>query len=102
MKKGVRCEVANGSQIPNLGERQFLGIPEEGGRRGVVAQICAANKNVMSVSKVAKQGNRIVFDDDGSYIEDKSSGERIWMHKVDGMYMLKMWVSRKSSQDAGF
>ena len=102
LKKGVHYEVANGSQIPNLGERQFLGITEEGGHRGVVAQICAVNKNLMSISKIAKQGNRVVFDDDGSYIEDKTSGERTWMHKVDGMYMLKMWVSRKSSQEAGF
>ena len=68
----------------------------------MVAQICAVNKNLMSVSKITKQGNRIVFDDDGSYIDDKSSGERTWMHKVDGMYMLKMWVSRKSTQEAGF
>ena len=48
----------------------------------------------MSVSKVAAQGNRVVFDDDGSYIEDKVSGERTWTQQVGGMYMLKMWVSR--------
>ncbi len=102
LKKGVQYEVANGYQIPNLGERQFLGITEEGGHRGVVAQICAVNKNLMCVSKIAKQGNRVVFDDDGSYVEDKASGEKTWMHNVDGMYVLKLWVSKKSSKAAGF
>ena len=56
----------------------------------------------MSVSQMAAQGNVVIFDDDGSYIEDKVSGEKTWMHQVQGMYMLKMWVSRKSTRDAGF
>ena len=68
----------------------------------MVAQVCAVNNNRMSVSGIARNGNRVVFDDDRSYIEDKASGERTWMHKVDGMFMLKLWVSRKSSQDGGF
>ena len=56
----------------------------------------------MSVSKIAAKGNRVVFDDDGSYIEDKATGERTWMKQVGGMYHIKMWVSRKSSAEAGF
>ena len=102
MKRGVMYEVANGVNIPNLGERKFLGCTAEGGQRGMTAQICAVNKTLMSVSQVAAQGNRVVFDGEGSYIEDKASGERLWMEEVGGMYMLKMWVSRKSTKDAGF
>ena len=48
------------------------------------------------------QGNRVVFDDEGSYIEDNTSGEITWMQQVGGMYMLKMWASRKTTKDAGF
>ena len=102
LRRGVAYEVANGVEIPNLGERKFLGFTEEGGQRGITAQICAVNKTLMSVSKVAAQGNRVVFDDDGSYIEEKSSGERTWMQQVGGMYMVKMWVSRKTTKKAGF
>ena len=68
----------------------------------MTAQNCAVNKTLMSVSQVAAQGNRVVFDDEGSYIQDKASGEKLWMEEVGGMYMLKMWVSRKSTQEAGF
>ena len=42
----------------------------------MTAQICAVNKTLMSVSKIASKGNRVIFDDDGSYIEDKETGER--------------------------
>ena len=68
----------------------------------MTAQICAVDKTLMSVSQVTSQGNRVVFDEDGSYIEDKASGEKLWMEESGGMYMLKMWVSRKSTKDAGF
>ena len=60
------------------------------------------NQTLMSVSKIASKGNRVVFDDDGSYIEEKSTGVRTWMTQVGGMYSLKMWVSRKSTKAAGF
>ena len=101
-KRGQRYECANGSQIPNLGERKFLGWTEEEGQTAVVAQVCAVTKNLLSVSGMTRNGHRVVLDDDGSYIEDKTSGEKSWMHKVNGMYMLKLWVSKKTSKKAGF
>ena len=93
-------EVANGVQIPNLGERKFVGITEDGIARGMTAQACAVNKTLMSVSKIVKPGNRVVFDDDGSYIEDKTTGEKLWMTESGGMYSIKLWVSPKAF--AGF
>ena len=77
-----------------------MGVTENGVARGMTAQVCAVNKTLMSVSKIAKAGNRVVFDDEGSYIEDKVTGERLWMTEVGGMYSIKLWVSRNSS--AGF
>ena len=74
-KRGVMYEVADGTQIPNLGERKFLGVTEDGRGRGVVAQVCAVNKSLMSVSKIAGKGNRVVFDDAGSYIEDNPESQ---------------------------
>ena len=101
-KRGVMYEVANGVEIPNLGERKFLGFTEDGGAKGMTAQVCAVNKTLMSVSKITSKGNKVIFDDDGSFIEDKATGERTWLTQSGGMYYLKMWVSRKSSADAGF
>ena len=63
--------------------------------RSLTAQVCAVNKSLMSVSKIAKTGHRVIFDDDGSFIEDKSSGDRFWMTESNGMYTLRMWVSNK-------
>ena len=57
-RRGVTYEVANGVEIPNLGARKILGFTEYGGQRGITAQVCAVNNTLVSVGKVAAQGNR--------------------------------------------
>ena len=79
-----------------------MGVMEDGSAKGVTAQVCAVNKTLMSVSKVASKGNRVVFDDDGSYIECKATGEKSSLQQSGGMYYLKLWASRKNSAAAGF
>ena len=49
---GVKYEIANGVQIPNLGERKFVGHMENGSMRSLTAQVCAVNKPLMSVNKI--------------------------------------------------
>ena len=90
-KRGVLYEVANGTRIPNLGEKRFVGTTEEGMERSIVAQVADVNKALMSVRKLVNAGNRVVFDTE-SYIEDKQTGEKTWLTEEGGMYMLKMWV----------
>ena len=64
---------------------------EEGTRKTITAQVADVNKGLLSVRKIVAAGNRVVFDSD-SYIEDKQTGERMWLTEAQGMYMLKMWV----------
>ncbi len=57
-------------------------------------QVCAVNKALLSVSRMVQAGNRVVFDQKGSYVEDIHSGEKMYMYEKGGMYMLKMWVEK--------
>ena len=50
----------------------------------------------MSVKQVMRAGNRVVFDEEGTYIKDKVTGEKIWAADDGGMFMVKMWVNRKA------
>ena len=88
-------EVANGIRIPNVGEQKFSGTSEEMVTRHITAQVCEVNKAFLSVKKIVKAGNRVVFDDEeGSFIEDKKTGERMWVQEENGMYTLRLWVKR--------
>ena len=92
-RRNVKYEVANGVRIPNEGEMKFDGVTEEGAQREITAQVIDVNKALLAVCKIAKAGNKVIFgDDEGSYIEDKKSGERIWLKEEGGKHSLKMWV----------
>ncbi len=91
-KRGVKYEVANGVRIPNLGEKVFVGHTMDGKQRKIRAQVCAVNKGLLSVRRITEMGNKVVFDGPNSYIEDKESGEKIWMEECGGMYAIKLWV----------
>ena len=95
-KRGAEYEVANGERIPNLGEKKFIGMSEEGVERNMTAQVCDVNKSLLSVKKVVAAGNKVVFDEEGSHIEEKATGKRMWLREDNGMYMLKMWVKKSS------
>ena len=60
--------------------------------KSLTAQVCDVNKALLSVRRIVENGHKVVFDQSGSYIEDKSSGEKMWLREEGGMYMLKMWV----------
>ena len=91
-RRGVEYEVANGVRIPNLGEKVFSGITDDGILKSLTAQVCDVNKALLSVRKIVANGHRVVFDPAGSYIEDRTSGQKMWMKEEGGMHMLKMWV----------
>ena len=62
------------------------------GEREVSAQVCAVHRPLMSVTRLCRAGHRVVFDDEGSYIENKVSLERLKIDEVDGEYVMDMWV----------
>ena len=85
-------EVANGVRIPNLGEKQFIAVSDEGISRQITAQVCEVNKGLLSVRRMVDAGNRVVFEKSGSYIEDPHAGEVMYLEERQGMYVLKLWT----------
>ena len=87
-------EVANGERIPNEGEKRFQAVTEHGVAKNMTLQVCDVNQGLLSVSKIVAAGNEVVFDDGGSYIESKRSGDRTWLRERNGMFMLRLYVER--------
>ena len=77
MRKGVRHEVADGTLIPNFGEKQFVAVSDGGIMRHMKAQVCDVNKALLSVHRVVQAGNRVIFSVHGSFVEDEETGERM-------------------------
>ena len=93
-KRGVKYGMANGVTIDNEGEKDFNGVTEEGILKAIKAQVCDVSQPLLSVEKVVAAGHKVVFDIDGSYIESKKDGRRMWLEETQGMYTLTMWVQK--------
>jgi hypothetical protein len=89
---GVEYEVANGERLANLGQKVMPVYTEEGTLRGMTAQVADVSKMLMSVRHLCKSGHAVVFDEDGSMIINKTTGE---VNKIadDGVnYLMKLWA----------
>ena len=99
--------MANGDEIDNKGEKKLVGnmvtfLGGDSGGRGITAQICDVHRPLMSVKRMCKSGHRVVFDDEGSYIESKQTGEKLRIIEEDGEYLLDVWVKAKETNSATF
>ena len=94
--------LANGHEIPNLGETLFVVVTEEGTVRGMKPQVADVPKALQSVRALVRTGHRVVFGDgaDGTehYILNRESGE-VNAVRDDGFnYLLRLYVVPPSAQ----
>ena len=78
--------------MPNLGEKQVRFQTPEGGESNVVFQVTHARKPLVSVSRMVRKSNKVVFGPDEAYIENVATGRRIIMqengaYEVDVVYL---------------
>ena len=90
---GCKYEVANGEIIINQGEKRCAMITEQTGQpRQLNLQVADVHKGLLSVIELVKKGQRVVFDDEWSYIQDKRSGQCDTLLQTDDSWELVTWV----------
>ncbi len=90
-------EVANGIKIPARGQKTFVVNTPSGARRRVCAQVADVNKALLSVSQICDRDHRVIFDSQGSFIQDKQTGELIPFEKRGSTYALRCLVRADGS-----
>ena len=65
--------------------------------------IADVRSNLAAGMRIVYAGNRIVLDEEGSYIENKASGDRISIRHENGCFMFDLWVpaTRKTKPSTG-
>ena len=64
----------------------------EGTVRGMVKKASPVTKPLGSAKKICQAGHTVVFDDEGSFIMNKNTGEVNLLREEDGNYMLGAWI----------
>ena len=83
---------AGGERIKNQGQRCILVLTKEKHLRWMTVQVAKVKKMLGSVSKNNDCGQRVVYDEDESYIMDKSSGTKVNLERVKGVFKYDAWV----------
>ena len=60
---GVRYEIADGNEIPNLGEKLMPVMTREGTWRGLQAEVADIARALQSVRSLVRTGHKVVFGD---------------------------------------
>ena len=59
-------------------------------KRAIELNAADVRKPLASAVKMVRAGNRRVFDEDGSHVESKSTGERIWVEVKDETFVFNI------------
>ena len=102
-RAGVTYEIANGDEIPNLGEKLMPVMTAEGTQRGLRAQVADVSKPLQAVRSLCLTGHCVVFgggkNGDEHFIVNRFTGE-INEVKDDGTnYLMGMYVIPKAEMD---
>ena len=98
--QGVKYTCANGKKLPNLGEKKMImSVDDTGMEHRITMQVADVSRPLMSVSRAVDSGNKVVFDDKWSYIENKRTGLRTTIQRRGGLYVLESWVRPTDDQE---
>ena len=92
-RRGVTHAVANGGEIKKKGEITLRGIADNGTKTNVIAQASAVTKPLASAREILKGGNRIVMEEEISYIENMKTKKRIPILRRNGMFVVTMKIA---------
>ena len=86
-------EVADGNEIPNLGERRCV-MWTEGSQdaRKINLQVADVHKALLSLSRCADMGFESRFGRRAGALIDEESGEVIPLERKGNLYILKCWL----------
>jgi hypothetical protein len=96
---GKGYSAANGTDIPNLGEKIVKAQASNGMWCTMRFQVCNVTKPLGSVSRICQAGSRVVFGphEEGSYIEHVKTRKRTMLRQSKGLYYLDVWIAPSST-----
>ena len=99
-RKGFHYEVADGNEIPKVGERQCVAMTENSNTaKRIDFQVAAVHKSLLSITKCADMGFDCVLGKLGGYLVDQVTGERIPIRRKGNLYVMRMWVKQASKMN---
>ena len=92
---------ACGEKLSNLGQKQLKVRTNEGKLAAATFQCADVTRPLCSVSKICDQGNRVVFEGQGGFIESPN-GARTSFKRENNVCVLEMHAKEPGDQRSDF
>ena len=73
-------------------------LTQERSLRAMTFQATPMDRTLGPVQRMCSSGHMVVFDDDGSYLVNKVTGEASWMREEGGSCIMDLWVMPNKGQ----
>ena len=100
-KLGVKYASATGEEIPNMGEIMLPMYTHGGGKNKMCMQVAEVSRPLASVKRICEAGHTVVFDEEGSYMYNKTTHELNFFREEGCNYMFDVWIPPNDGQDFG-
>ena len=64
----------------------------EGTKRKMRMQAAEVSRPLASVKRICEAGHTVVFDETGSFVYNKTTGEMNYLREEGGNYMFDVWI----------
>lgn len=81
---------ANGTTMPNKGEKAVTFQTREGHHCLLKMQVTDVQKPLLSVSRVCDSGHRVVFHSQGGYIQHETTGQVTHFYRDNNVYRMEV------------
>ncbi len=95
-KNCVGYTAAAGGRIYEKGKRVPIVKFEAGSTKTMQFKVGKVNKALVSVKEICKAGNGVIFDDDGSYMQNERIGEVVQLYERNNKYVFPIQIVPKS------
>ncbi len=92
---GLTYHTADGTRLPNLGEKSFVAFTDDGVSVKQTFQMAEVTRPLSSVGCITDNDNLVVFGRKGGYIWDLKTNTTTSFKREQGVYVLRTWVKTK-------
>ena len=72
-------------------------MTQENTKRSMKMQVAEVSRPLASVKRICEAGHVVVFDEDGSFLFNKMTGEINQLREESGNYMFDVWIPPEST-----
>ena len=99
-RNGQQYLTADGTKLPNKGQKSFTAMTSEGRSIGVTYQMADVSRPLNSVGRICDRDNAVVFTKTTGFILNLWTQEKTRFSREEGVYALRTWIPKSARSAA--